>query len=61
MQEFITVFGTFSNNEITTETQVIECITYTSTRKKIEGLTAFFNLIWNDDINMYIISDYVVY
>ena len=42
--QFLTVFGHFKDNLITTEDSTISCLTYNIVRKEIQDKKGYFNL-----------------
>lgn len=59
--EIHTIAGTKIGKGIVTEDgELFECITYGSVRKVIQNKQGFFNVIWNTDIEEWIIMQYVL-
>lgn len=56
-----TVYGTFIGNKIYTDNnEIINCITYAINRKHIDNANGFYNLKWSDDVNNWILFQYVL-
>lgn len=56
-----TIVGTYTNSEIITpDGEIIKCITYNSVHNQIENKFGAFNLRWSDDIDKWIIFQYVL-
>lgn len=56
-----TVYGTFKDNIIYADDgDEIECITYGSVRKEINEQEGFFILRWSNDIDKWIVFNYII-
>lgn len=56
-----TLHGIFKDNIITTDNgEELGCISYGSLRNAMENKLAFFALRWSDDVNNWIVFQYVL-
>jgi len=57
---FKTVYGTFKDNVITCKgMDEVECVSYLSYRKEIEGKTGFYQLQYHKGLEVYIVQNFV--
>ena len=59
--EIQTIFGTFIGNKIyASDGSIINCLTYAINRKHIDNQTGFYNIRWSDDVNTWIVFQYII-
>ena len=56
-----TLFGKYSHNTIYLDDGIeFDCITYGKVKEQIEGKIGFFNIRWSDNIDHWIVYQYIL-